>query len=265
MPTYTDQLGRIISVPEKPQRIVSLVPSQTELLYSLGLEEKVVGITKFCVHPYHWRKEKKVIGGTKNFHLDRIRQLEPDLIIGNKEENYREGIEALEQEFPVWMSDIFSLKDALDMIRSVGEITGVGEKASQMAQEVQGSFSKLRPLPNVRSLYFIWRQPYMSIGNNTFIDEVMRRCGLKNILDDRDRYPSITEEDIRELNPQLILLSSEPYPFKEKHLKEIKNLCPEAEVLLVDGEMFCWYGSRLCKAVPYLQSLQEQVRLRLHL
>lgn len=265
MAVYTDQMQRLVEVPGKIRRIVSLVPSQTELLCSLGLEEEVVGITKFCVHPAHWRKEKTIIGGTKHFHLDRIRKLQPDLIIGNKEENYQEGIETLEKEFPVWMSDIYTLEDALQMSRSIGEISGRVDKSRRIIAQIGEGFKHLLPLPEISCLYFIWRKPYMAVGGQTFINEVMQLCGFRNSLAEQSRYPELSAEEIRELNPRLILLSSEPYPFKEKHLEEIQNLCPEAEVLLIDGEMFSWYGSRLCKAVPYLQDLQREIRLRLKL
>lgn len=261
MPLYTDQMQRQVKVVEKPQRIVSLVPSQTELLYSLGLEAEVLGLTKFCVHPPRWRKEKTVIGGTKNFHLDKIRELQPDLIIGNKEENYQQGIEALEKEFPVWMSDIFTLEDALESIRQQGRITDRAEKGAQLAAEIAAGFGQLKPLPGINTLYFIWQNPYMGVGNHTFIDEMLRRCGFNNLLADKPRYPEVSREEIQVLNPQLILLSSEPYPFRDKHIAAFQEICPAAKVMLVDGEMFSWYGSRLQLAVPYLQGLQEQLRL----
>lgn len=265
MPGFTDQMGRVTEIPQNPRRIVSLVPSQTELLFSLGLGERVSGITKFCVHPETWRSEKTIIGGTKNFHSGRINRLQPDLIIGNKEENYKEGIEALEKDYPVWMSDIFNLESALEMIRLVGMITGTGEKAAEVALKTEESFSQLVSLPEVRGLYFIWRKPYMAAGGNTFIDDMLKRFGIKNLLASQARYPVVTEEQIRQLNPEVVVLSSEPYPFAEKHIREIKNLCPEAEVVLADGEMFSWYGSRLLYAVPYFKSLQEDLRLRLKL
>lgn len=259
MPQYTDQMLRKVEVPERPRRIVSLVPSQTELLYSLGLEEEVVGLTKFCIHPEQWRKEKQIIGGTKNFHLDKIRELQPDLTIGNKEENYQEGIETLEKEFPVWMSDIFTLDDSLQMMEQLGEICGKKEEGMTLAQKIREQFLQLRPLPGISCLYFIWRKPYMAVGGNAFIDEMLHRCGFSNVLQDQARYPELSAEDIRQLNPRLILLSSEPYPFSEKHLQEFKAICPDAEVLTVDGEMFSWYGSRLLKAVPYFQQLQQHI------
>ncbi|WP_017731196.1 helical backbone metal receptor [Nafulsella turpanensis] len=265
MPLYTDQMQRKVEVPDRPRRIISLVPSQTELLYSFGLEQEVVGLTKFCVHPAHLRKEKQVIGGTKNFHFDRIRALRPDLIIGNKEENYQEGIEELEKEFPVWMSDIFTLEDALQMVTQLGEITGRAERGAALAQEVNDKFNNLQAISPLSCLYFIWRKPYMVAGGNTFIDEMLQRCGFANVLKEQERYPELSAEDIRQLNPRLILLSSEPYPFGEKHVQEFRDLCPGAVIMTVDGEMFSWYGSRLLKAVPYFKQLQQEISSALHL
>lgn len=262
---YTDQMQRSVEVPVKPRRIVSLVPSQTELLYTLGLEEEVVGLTKFCIHPPHWRRQKTIIGGTKNFHLDKIRELQPDLIIGNKEENYQEGIEALEKEFPVWMSDIFTIEDALQMMREVGRLTGREDESGQLTAAITDGFNQLKPLLSISTLYFIWQKPYMAVGGNTFIDEMLRRCGFENLLAGQARYPELSAEDIKALDPSLILLSSEPFPFKEKHVAQFQEICPGAKVMVVDGEMFSWYGSRLQEAVPYLQELQQQVRSLFHL
>ena len=263
MPCLTDQMHRVLEIPPSPRRIISLVPSQTELLFDLGLEREVVGVTKFCVHPREWRKRKNIIGGTKHFHLDRIRSLKPDLIIGNKEENYREGIEELDKEFPVWMSDINTLADALQMIEQLSEITGFAEQGKRIIEEIEGGFNQLQPLNSpISCLYLIWRNPFMGVGGNTFIDDMLGGCGFNNMLAVHGRYPELPEGEIKRLNPRLVLLSSEPYPFKEKHIHEIKKLCPEAEVLLVDGEMFSWYGSRLCQSFSYFQSLLQELRLR---
>lgn len=264
MALFKDQMQRSVEVPDNIQRIVSLVPSQTELLLDLGLGDKIVGVTKFCVHPHTLRKEKTIIGGTKKFHLQRIRELAPDLIIGNKEENYQSGIEALEKEFPVWMSDVVSLDDSLWMIQQLGVLTNTSLRSASIVQELQKGFADLNSLPgNIGCLYLIWKDPYMGVGENTFINDLLCRCGFMNLLTGSGRYPKLLAEDLRRLNPRLILLSSEPYPFREKHIAEIKNLCPGAEVVLVDGEMFSWYGSRLLHAVAYLQHFLQEISLRL--
>lgn len=255
--TFTDQLGNHLQISFPPQRIVSLVPSQTELLADLGLEDRVVGITKFCIHPEQWRRSKTIIGGTKNFDVDKIRSLHPDLIIGNKEENYPEGIKTLAAQYPVWMSDIVTLSDALSMIRQVGEITNTAFRSDKIASDIESSFTQLPKLPSLRTLYLIWKGPWMAAAPGTFIDEMMKHSGLKNCFNRQTRYPELNTEQIQRLNPELILLSSEPYPFKEKNIAELKELCPNARIMLVDGEMFSWYGSRLLKFPAYLESLRK--------
>jgi len=253
---FTDQLQNAIFLPEKPKRIISLVPSQTELLIDLGLENEVIGITKFCIHPKETVKSKTKVGGTKNFNFEIIDQLQPDLIIGNKEENYREGIEKLQEKYPVWMSDIFTLQDSLAMIKSIGEITGTAENAIEITKKIADRFAGLKaPETKIPAAYFIWKNPYMAAGNNTFINDMLQRCGFENVFAGAGRYPEITIEMLQKIKPKVVLLSSEPYPFKEKHLQEFREMLPEAKIKIVDGEMFSWYGSRILKAPPYFQKL----------
>lgn len=256
----TDQLGRRVAVPFPPQRIVSLVPSQTELLFDLGLGEKVVGVTKFCTHPIDARTKATVIGGTKNFDFDKIAALKPDLIIGNKEENYQNGIEQLVAAFAVWLSDISNLSEALDMIRRVGLIAGAKEKAAALADEIDASFAALAApgagaAPGAAA-YFIWRKPYMVAATGTFIDDMLHRAGLANAFASQVRYPEVTAAQLAAAAPQRILLSSEPYPFGQKHIAEFQEICPGAKVEMVDGELFSWYGSRLLKSAAYFSSLR---------
>jgi ABC-type Fe3+-hydroxamate transport system substrate-binding protein len=255
MKTFTDQLGNQIKIQFPPQRIISLVPSQTELLADLNLDNRVVGITKFCIHPELWLKSKTIVGGTKKFQFNVIESLKPDLIIGNKEENYLEGVDQLRSKFPVWMSDIVTLEDSFNMIRQVGELTNAESQALHISNQIRISFSELEKLPPLRALYLIWRNPWMGAGTGTFINELMIVAGFKNCLSNQSRYPELNQEDLTTLNPELILLSSEPYPFQQKHIEEIKAFCPTAKIILVDGEMFSWYGSRLKKFRAYLKSL----------
>lgn len=251
---FTDQLNRKITINYPPRRIVSLVPSQTELLFDLGLDGAVVGVTKFCTHPAAKVKPKTKIGGTKNFRLDVIRELNPDLIIGSKEENYLEGIQALEKEFPVWMSDVFNLEAAYQMITSIGETTDTTEKAIQLVNEIKQGFESLPKKKPSRVLYLIWKSPWMAAGKNTFIDSMLSQNGWINAVD-TTRYPELTNEQIQALNPDVILLSSEPFPFKERHLNELRALVSKTEIQLVDGEVFSWYGSRLLEAVKYFEKI----------
>ncbi len=262
MPRYTDQLGRTIELPATPRRIVSLVPSQTELLFDLGLDAEVAGITKFCIHPDWAFRTKARIGGTKNVHLDRVRALQPDLVIANKEENERGQVEALAEEFPVWVSDINTLEDALQMIGMLGALTGKQEAADGIVEEIRSGFGALTPAPlPLPTAYLIWKDPYMSIGRDTFIHDMLGRAGLENILADQQRYPEVTVDLLRERGCHLLLLSSEPYPFKERHIAELQAQLPDTHIRLVDGELFSWYGSRLRHAPAYFQSLVAEAGL----
>ncbi len=253
--TSTDQMGNVVELPNRPQRIISLVPSQTELLFDLELSHQVVGITKFCVHPAHWHKSKTIIGGTKNFHFDTIQQLNPDLIIGNKEENYAEGISELKKHYRVWMSDITTIDDALSMIYSISSLTDRALKGEEIVTQIQSAFNELKDVSPISTLYVMWRDPWMGVANQTFIHFMMEKIGLVNVLSDRVRYPELTDSEIRKLNPTLVLLSTEPFPFSEKYIHEIKRILPDAKVLIVDGETFSWYGSRMRAAPAYFDSL----------
>jgi ABC-type Fe3+-hydroxamate transport system substrate-binding protein len=262
--TLQDQMGNQITLEHLPHRIVSLVPSQTELLFDLGLGNRIVGVTKFCIHPKEQVKQKKIIGGTKNFKLDVIDALQPDLIIGNKEENYKEGIEQLQQKYKVWMSDIYTLADALEMISEVGKLTGTDKEAKELHDSIANGFEQLHSIkPSINAAYFIWRNPYMAVGSNNIISHILQRCGFHNVFGELSRYPEITAEQLHEANPQIILLSSEPYPFKEKHIQEFQELCPDAVIKVVDGEMFSWYGSRLLHAPAYLQQVIQEAKQEL--
>ena len=257
MAVFTDQTNRQIEISSKPLRIISTVPSQTELLYDLGLEEQVVGITAYCVHPKHWLSEKQVTGGTKDLKIDLIKSLKPDLIISNKEENIKEQIEELAKDFPVWLSDIVTVDDALNMISVVGKVTHTSEKAQQIVQQITAERNKLsKPSSPIKAAYFIWNDPMMVAGEDTFINAIMKEAGLGNAFADREeRYPKITEQELLTANPDLIILSSEPYRFTTKHLHEFATLCPKAKIKIMDGEMFSWYGSRMVKTFPYLKKM----------
>jgi len=254
---FTDHLHTVIELESYPQRIVSLVPSQSELLWDLGLKDRLVGITKFCIHPEEMFQTISRVGGTKTLSIEKIRALKPDLIIGNKEENEKSQVEALQKEFKVWMSDIYTLQDALNTILAIGELTNTSQKAEAIAGAIDTSFKQLIQLPQT-VLYLIWK-PYMAAGRGTFIGDMLSGLGMKNVISDANaRYPELSPEDIKELNPGIIFLSSEPFPFKEQHLQELQDLVPNATVCLVDGELFSWYGSRLLKSAAYFKT--ESVR-----
>lgn len=236
------------------------MPSQTELLFHLGLDERVAGRTHFCIHPSDKVTRIPKVGGTKRFRFDAIAGLKPDLIIGNKEENYREGIERLARDYPVWMSDIHTLEDALDMIRSVGALLDRQAPATALAREIGDQFAAIRaPHPPLPVAYLIWRGPWMAAGAPTFIDELLARCGLRNVFNAADgRYPAVSLETLAQRRPSRILLSSEPFPFKEQHAREIRQACPDTPIDYVDGELFSWYGSRLLQSASYFNGLLER-------
>ncbi len=248
------------SIPYTPQRIVSLVPSQTELLFHLGLGERVVGVTKFCIHPAEQTQRITKVGGTKQFRFPVIEQLQPDLILGNKEENYQEGIEQLAVRYPVWISDIFDLSDALDMISKVGSLTGKSAQATELVKKIAEGFRSLKPItPPPKVAYLIWKKPYMAAGSLTFIHDMLIRCGFTNVFGPLSRYPEVTVSDLADARADYVFLSSEPYPFREKDLQELQTALPASRIVLVDGEMFSWYGSRLLHSVLYFQSLTGQL------
>jgi ABC-type Fe3+-hydroxamate transport system substrate-binding protein len=259
--TVIDQMGQVVTVPLHPLRIISLVPSQTELLFDLGLDDEIVGVTRFCIHPWGKVSQKVRIGGTKKFDIEKIKSLNPDLIIGNKEENYAEGITELKKHFPVWMSDIYTLEDAYEMMNAVGEITNKQLQAKAIINEIKSSFIGLSPVPRPQSTltcaYFIWRRPYMVAASGTFIYHILGVLGVRNVFGGLSRYPEVTAGEIAALKPGLIFLSSEPYPFSEKHIDEFKQICPDAKVMIVDGELFSWYGSRLRHTAAYFESLRR--------
>jgi ABC-type Fe3+-hydroxamate transport system substrate-binding protein len=246
-----------ISAGKKYKRIISLVPSQTELLFYLGLGNEVIGITKFCIHPEEWFSDKIKIGGTKNIHIRKIEALVPDLIIANKEENIKEQIEELAKNFDIWVTDVNNLSDSLNMISDIGKLTAKEDAASALALQISNEFENLENLSSkkrkIRAAYFIWQNPYMVAGNDTFINDMMHYCGFQNVFSDKSRYPIITLQEIAESNCEIMILSSEPYPFKEIHKQEMQKIFPELKIILADGEMFSWYGSRLIKSAGYFQ------------
>jgi ABC-type Fe3+-hydroxamate transport system substrate-binding protein len=261
---YKDQMNRQVEISCPPKRIVSLVPSQTELLYDLGLTDEVVGQTLFCVHPASMHDHKPRIGGTKKPSIEKILALQPDLIIGNKEENDKETIELLAKHCPLWMSDIHHLDDAIDMISLIGTLLNRETKAEEIVFNINQSFQQLthkkRDSAILKTAYLIWRNPWMAAGQDTFINDMLNRNGLKNVFElETSRYPAISNEQLSSAQPELILLSSEPFPFQQKHITELSELCPKAKILLVDGELFSWYGSRLLYSADYFTQLKAAI------
>ncbi|MDE3143535.1 MAG: ABC transporter substrate-binding protein, partial [Bacteroidota bacterium] len=226
----------------------------------LGLDDEVAGITKFCVHPQKWFNTKTRIGGTKNLNIEKIRSLSPDLIIANKEENVKEQIEALENIAPVWISDVNDFDDALQMIESIGAITNKTTAAQNITAQIKNKFAQLKTQGQPqRACYLIWKDPYMTVGGDTFIHSMMQQCGLQNVFEKQTRYPEIQLKQLAALDCKLILLSSEPFPFGQKHISEMQEQIPDAKIVLVNGEMFSWYGSRMFAAADYFRQLIKRI------
>jgi ABC-type Fe3+-hydroxamate transport system substrate-binding protein len=255
---YLDQLQQTIELNAVPKRIISLIPSQSEYLWDLGLQNELVGISKFCIHPKQMFESVARVGGTKQLDIEKIKSLKPDLIIGNKEENVKEQIEELKEYFPVWMSDVNSLDDAFDMMLKLGEICGKKTESEAMVTQIIESMKEVSNLfERKRVAYFIWSKPYMVAATDTFIDSIMKECGIINHFKDKKRYPKITIEDLT--GADYCFLSSEPFPFDQKHIQELQGAVKNCRFVLVDGEMFSWYGSHLLQLPNYLKMLKNRL------
>lgn len=277
--SVTDQTGAAVQLEEwPPRRIVSLVPSQTELLHYLGLEDEVVGITKFCIHPHNWFTQKQRVGGTKDVDISKVLALKPQLVIANKEENVRAQVEELCNAVPVWVSDVNTLHDACNMVAQVGLLTGKQPQAQALVTQIETLYNRLRtdgsgaatnllkpciispnPYKTIRVAYLIWQQPYMAAGGGTFIGDMLRCCGFTNVFEGEQRYPQVTVQQLAELQCSHVFLSSEPYPFKQQHADELRSLLPGVKPVLVNGEMFSWYGNRLLLAAQYFMELRAHL------
>ena len=255
-----DACGRRVVLPDVPQRVVCLCPSLTETLFALGLASRVVGRTRYCIHPAPEIDSVAVVGGTKKIDFDALQRCAPDLIIAEKEENRREDVAAMAQYCPVYVCDIQTLEQAYCAIHSLGEVTGQTSRAAQLVSRIETAWRGIPVLKRpLRVLYLIWRKPWMAAGADTYINAVLQRAGMINVAAELNgRYPQIESSDLKGLDVDLCLLSSEPYPFKATHCEELKAWLPQANMQLVDGEMFSWYGSRMLPAARYLADLLRQ-------
>ena len=247
-------LGPKLDHTHVPKRIVSLVPSLTETLIDLGLEKRIVGRTRFCIHPSEAVRNIDRIGGTKDFSVERILKLKPDLIIGSQEENHKDGIEALQAQFPVWLSTIDSVDTALEHIGHLGKVTGTAEEADLLTQAIDKAWKGIPRSPSSKRVaYFIWKNPWMIAGKSTYINSVLERLGWTNVTE-QVRYPEIRMQELAKDPPELFLFSSEPFPFKKEHWSAWRAAFPKAHFRLVNGEDFSWYGSRMLEAAERLSA-----------
>ena len=239
-------------------KVVSLVPSITEALFDLGLtENEVIGRTKFCIHPSEKVKNVTVIGGTKNINIEKIKALQPDLILANKEENVKEQVEALMDDFKVIVTNVENIEDNYYLLKTLGRLFNKEEKAQCFNLKIYDILNEAKVSSKVKVVYLIWKNPYMTIGSDTFIHKILGEIGFENIFKDRNRYPVIETEDLKEA--EIIMLSSEPFPFKEKHIEELKVFYPDKKIMIVDGEAFSWYGTHIAKCESYFKGLIAEV------
>lgn len=227
--------------------VISLVPSLTELLFELIPEERIVGVTRFCIHPNRPDNRLPRVGGTKNVDFDRVKALNPSLIIANKEENSEADILLLAEHFPVYLSEIYTVPEAIASIREIGTLINAEEKAFTLAREIVETWKLVRNSKSGRVVYLIWNEPRMSVGKATYIGNVLEWLGYELPQLEDDRYPVISDELLLQLNPDVLMLSSEPFPFKASHVEAYRQLLPNSEVKIVDGEIYSWYGNRMLK------------------
>ncbi len=264
---FKDQMHNVFELQNTPKRIICLVPSLTELLVDLGLKDSIIGVTKFCIHPKGLKKTKTVVGGTKTIKIDKIKALQPDIILCNKEENTPEIVATCKKIAPVHISDVYTIEDVFELINQYGKIFNCENHALEIELKIRNKyldFKKfIRDKKTIKSVYFIWKNPWMVAANNTFIDYLLELNKFDNFFKNKERYPEINLKEINK-NIGLILLSSEPYPFKNKDIVTLKASFLKVEICLVNGEFFSWYGTRLIKAFDYFKTFREEIDYKLN-
>jgi len=235
-------------------KVISLVPSITEALFDLGLtENEIIGRTKFCIHPEEKVKNIEIIGGTKNLNIEKIRSLKPDLILANKEENVKEQVESLQEDFKVIVDHTETIEDNYYLVKNLGFLFNKEEKAQAFNLKVYEVLDQAKLKSPVKTAYLIWKNPYMTVGSDTFIHHILSEIGFENIFKNQTRYPEIEVKDLAKAD--VIMLSSEPFPFKEKHIAELREIYPDKKIMIVDGEAFSWYGTHIAKCENYFKEL----------
>lgn len=259
MRSVTDALGRDVTYSYPPERIIALDPAITETLYHFGLDEKIVGRTRFCIYPKEKVKNAVNVGGTKEIKMERIHGLKPDLIIAEKEENTKEMVEELEKHYPIYVCEIQTVEDGIHLIEELGDLFGCTHEAKALHAKVETAFNTLPQISPVRVAYMIWKRPYMAVGRDTYINHTLEKMGFINpFAESGDRYPVVTEQDLKDAKLDYIFLSSEPYPFRDKNHAEFLSFLPEVTPVNIDGQMF-WYGVRMLKATEYFKRFLEQL------
>jgi ABC-type Fe3+-hydroxamate transport system substrate-binding protein len=266
MRALVDASGVALELSHPPRRIVSLIPSTTELLCHLGLADALVGVTVYCVEPREVVRTKQKIGGEKNPDVAAIVALAPELVITNVEENRREDVEALRAAgVPVWVVYPRSVDETATFIRELGAITETGPRADALADEIVTLAARARAAsahrPPATVFYPIWRGPYMTINRDTYIHDVLRTVGAVNVFGERsERYPTVTLDEMAARRPDVIVLPDEPFRFRRVHVKDFERYTDvpavqRGRIHLMDGKLFSWHGPRLAEALRTLPAV----------
>ena len=263
---YVDALERTLEVKSPPRRIVSLVPSLTEALFSLGRGKTVVGVTNFCVEPREATGAVPKVGGTKTLNVPRVLELKPDLVVASAEENRKEDIEALVRSgLSVFVTLPTTVAEAIDLLEQLAQMTGAGRTGGRLVAEARKALAETLAANEgrqpVRTFCPIWRNPWMTVGPGAYMHDFITVCGAANVFEWRhERYPRVALAEVAERDPEVILLPDEPYRFSERHLPEIRALTEvravrEARIYLLEGKHLCWYGPRIAGSLRFVSGL----------
>lgn len=254
MRKMTDHVGRTIEIAISPKRIISLCPAITTTLFSIGLDKEIIGRTRYCLFPENKVEQLEVVGGTKDINLEKIRTLNPDLIIAEKEENTEEIVLQLEKEFPVYVFEVQSIEDNDRMIQDLGQLTNKETASARLREQILQALGSLPNLQGKKVAYMIWQNPFMVVGDDTYINALLGAMNLVNPFTAVEgRYPVVTLEDLQQMDLDYLLLATEPFRFKERHVEKMASLLTTVQVSLIDGEMF-WYGVNMIDGANYLKN-----------
>ncbi len=249
---FTDHLNRTVEINGVPQRVVSLVPSITETLADLGLAKHLVAVTRFCKYPLELTKLLPKAGGPKNIDIDKIVDLQPHLVIAVKEENDKEQVLKLAEQVPVIVFDINSVEDAFNMLDGLGAVFDRADVTAGVINSIKQKLEKYSPAGSYKkTMYLIWKNPWMAAGRSAFIGAMMKVAGFDNFIS--GRYPQVSRQEFEKANT--LLLATEPYHFTESDRQQLLEEYPDKNVIIVDGEMFTWYGTHMLKAIDYFERL----------
>lgn len=263
---YVDALNRAVELSATPRRIISLVPSLTEALFAFGVGRKVVGVTSFCVEPREAVADRPKVGGTKTLRVERVLELQPDLVVASAEENRKEDIEALVREgLPVFVTLPTTVAEAIDMMEQLADMAGAGRTAGKIVKEARRALDEVREQCQsrrpVRTFCPIWRNPWMTVGPGTYVHDFITVCGAENIFQWRhERYPKVELAEMAERDPEVVLLPDEPFRFGAKHVPEVAayrevRAVVDGRIYLVEGKHLCWYGPRIAGSLRFVSGL----------